>query len=582
MFQIFRRVFLYIIVLPFFFPKNGGEKMEKPWYNSWPKGLPKTLDYPNIPLHQTLDDTAKRLPNKTSLIYYGTEIPFKEVKENADKFATVLAEMGVKKGDRVCLYLENSPQFVMAYYGALKAGAIVVPANPMFKEMELEYQLSDSGSETIVALDHLYPYVEKVRDKVGLKNVFITNIGEYFPEEPTLPIMDALKVEKKTYPKTIDFLEKLEETKPNPPKLEFNPKEDLALLQYTAGTTGMPKGAMITHSNIMTNVYGGSKWVGTTDKDISVGVLPFFHATGMVHSMCNPILVGATSVVLARFDLAAFLEAISKYRCTLWVGITTIAVAIAMFADPKKYDMTSLRCSFAGGAPLGQEVIKKYKEITGSDMIEGYGLSESISQLTINPVDKPKYGSVGIPVFDVDAKVVDSETGTKELGFDQEGELIFKGPQIMKGYWKNPEKTKETLRDGWLYTGDIGKMDKDGYIWIVGRKKEMINVSGYKVWPFEVEDFLYKHEAVQEVGVVGVPDEYRGETVKAVIVLKPEYRGKVTEEDIIKWAKEKMAAYKYPRIVEFKDSLPKSGAGKILRRVLLEEHLEKMKKSKGN
>ncbi|MEM3564481.1 MAG: AMP-binding protein [Candidatus Jordarchaeaceae archaeon] len=556
--------------------------MEKPWYNSWPKGLPKTLDYPNIPLHQTLDDTAKRLPNKTSLIYYGTEIPFKEVKDNADRFATVLAEMGVKKGDRVCLYLENSPQFVMAYYGALKAGAIVVPANPMFKEMELEYQLSDSGSETIVALDHLYPYVEKVRDKVGLKNVFLTNIGEYFPEEPTLPIMDALKVEKKTYPRTIDFLEKLEETKPNPPKLKFNPKEDLALLQYTAGTTGMPKGAMITHSNIMTNVYGGSKWVGTTDKDISVGVLPFFHATGMVHSMCNPILVGATSVVLARFDLAAFLEAISKYRCTLWVGITTIAVAIAMFADPKKYDLTSLRCSFAGGAPLGQEVIKKYKEVTGSDMIEGYGLSESISQVTVNPVDKPKYGSVGIPVFDVDAKVVDSETGTKELGFDQEGELIFKGPQIMKGYWKNPEKTKETLRDGWLYTGDIGKMDKDGYIWIVGRKKEMINVSGYKVWPFEVEDFLYKHEAVQEVGVVGVPDEYRGETVKAVIVLKPEYRGKVTEEDIIKWAKEKMAAYKYPRIVEFKDSLPKSGAGKILRRVLLEEHLEKMKKAKGN
>ncbi len=556
--------------------------MEKPWYNSWPKGLPKTLDYPNIPLHQTLDDTAKRLPNKTSLIYYGTEITFKEVKENADRFATVLAEMDVKKGDRVCLYLENSPQFVMAYYGALKAGAIVVPANPMFKEMELEYQLSDSGSETIVALDHLYPYVEKVRDKVGLKNVFLTNIGEYFPEEPTLPIMDALKVEKKTYPKTIDFLEKLEETKPNPPKIEFNPKEDLALLQYTAGTTGMPKGAMITHSNIMTNVYGGSKWVGTTDKDVSVGVLPFFHATGMVHSMCNPILVGATSVVLARFDLAAFLEAISKYRCTLWVGITTIAVAIAMFADPKKYDMTSLRCSFAGGAPLGQEVIKKYKEVTGSDMIEGYGLSESISQVTINPVDKPKYGSAGIPVFDVDAKVVDSETGTKELGFDQEGELIFKGPQIMRGYWKNPEKTKETLRDGWLYTGDIGKMDKDGYIWIVGRKKEMINVSGYKVWPFEVEDFLYKHEAVQEVGVVGVPDEYRGETVKAVIVLKPEYRGKVTEEDIIRWSKEKMAAYKYPRIVEFKDSLPKSGAGKVLRRVLLEEHLEKMKKSKSN
>ena len=549
--------------------------MEKPWYKSWPEGLPKTLDYPNIPLHQSLDDTAERLPDKTSLIYYGTEIPFKEVKDKADRFATVLADLGVKKGDRVALYLENSPQFVYAYYGAHKAGAIVVPVNPMFKEMELEYELKDSGSETIVALDHLYPFVEKVRDKVGLKNVFVTNIGDYFPEEPTLPIMDAIKVEKKTYPNTFDFLEKLEDTKPNPPKIEFNPKEDLALLQYTAGTTGVPKGAMITHSNIVTNVYGSVKWVGVTENDISVGVLPFFHATGMVHSMCNPIMSGATSVLLARFDLAAFLEAMHKYRCTLWVGITTICVAIAMFADPKKYDLSSLRASFAGGAPLGKEIIKKYKEITGSDMIEGYGLSESISQLTINPVDKPKYGSIGIPVFDVDAKVVDAETGTKELGVGEEGELIFKGPQIMKGYWNQPEKTKEALRDGWFYTGDIGKMDEDGYFWIVGRKKEMINVSGYKVWPTEVEDFLYKHEAVQEVGVVGVPDEYRGETVKACIVLKPEYKGKITEEDIIKWSKEKMAAYKYPRIVEFVDSLPKSGAGKILRRVLLEEHLKK-------
>ncbi|MFB0560027.1 MAG: AMP-binding protein [Candidatus Lokiarchaeia archaeon] len=552
--------------------------MEKIWYNSWPEGLPKTLDYPNIPLHQTLDDTAKRIPDKTSLIYYGTEVPFKEIKENADRFATVLADMGIKKGDRVMLYLENSPQFVMAYYGAHKAGAIIVPANPMFKEMELEYEIKDSGAETIVALDHLYPFVEKVRDKAGLKNVFLTNIGEYFPEEPALPIMDALKVEKKEYPNTIDFSEKLEDTKANPPKLEFNPKEDLALLQYTAGTTGMPKGAMITHSNIMTNVYGGAQWVGITDKDISIGVLPFFHATGMVHSMCNPILTGATSVLLARFDLGAFLEGISKFRCTVWVGITTICVAIAMFADPSKYDLTSLRCSFAGGAPLGKEVIKKYKEITGSDMIEGYGLSESVSQLTINPVDKPKYGSVGIPVFDVEGKVVDMETGKKELGIGEEGELIFKGPQIGKGYWNQLEKTKETFKDGWLYTGDIGKMDEDGYFWIVGRKKEMINVSGYKVWPFEVEDFLYKHEAVQEVGVVGVPDEYRGETVKAVIVLKPEFKGKVSEEDIIQWSKEKMAAYKYPRFVEFAESLPKSGAGKVLRRVLLEEHLEKTKK----
>ncbi|MGQ9721528.1 MAG: AMP-binding protein [Candidatus Jordarchaeum sp.] len=542
--------------------------MERAWFKSWPEGLPKSLDYPEVPIFSFLRDTAKRFPEKKGIIFYGYEVTFGELDDFSDRFANALVDIGVKKGDKVGLFLENCPQFVIAYYGALKAGAIVVPINPMLKEMEVEQQLNDSETETLITLDYLYPTIQKVEKKTKLRNVIVTSFRDYLPEEPTLPIHISMEQEKKTYPETLEFIDLLEKYEAKAPKVNIDPKEDLALLQYSSGTTGVPKAAMITHFNTLVNIIGAVKWAKVKDEDINLSVLPLFHVTGMQESMNCPIYTGSTNVLLSRFDLEAILGAIEKYKCTVWVSVAPINVAVCTYPYVKNYDLSSLRLSFTGGAPVPLPVFDKFKEVTGCDLIEGYGLSETISQVTINPVDKPKYGSVGIPTFDVDAKIVDAETGKKDLAIGEEGEIIFKGPQVMKGYWKQPELTKTTLRDGWLFTGDIAKMDEDGYIYIVGRKKEMIIVSGYKVWTAEVEELLKKHPAVYQVAIVGIGDPIQGESVKAYVVIRPDYKGRITEEKLMEWAKKKMAAYKYPRQIEFVNELPRSGSGKILKRML--------------
>jgi len=543
-------------------------EMERPWFKSWPEGLPKSLDYPVVPLFDFLRNTAGRLPDKSAIIFYGREVTFGELDELSDRFANALAEMGVGKGDRVGLFLENCPQFVIAYYGALKAGAVVVSVNPMFKEIEVEYQLNDSETETLVTLDYLYPTVRRVKKKTRLRNIIVTSYRDYLPEKPTLPTHISMEQEKKTFPDTLDFYHLLEEHEAKPPKVDIDPREDLALLQYSSGTTGEPKAAMITHFNALVNVVGGVKWARIEENDVNLSVLPLFHVLGMQQSMNCPIYSGSTNVLLSRFDIDAILKAIEMYKCTVFVSIAPIDQAIATYPYVKKYDLSSLRLVFTGGAPVPLHVFDKFKEATGCDLVEGYGLSETISQVTINPIDKNRHGSVGIPVFDVDAKIVDPETGTKELPIGEEGEIIFKGPQVMKGYWKQPELTKNTLRDGWLYTGDIARMDEDGYIYIVGRKKEMIIVSGYKVWAAEVEELLKRHPAVYQAAIVGVQDPQQGESVKAYVVLRPDYKGKITPERLQKWAKRKMADYKYPRYIEFVNELPRSGSGKILKEKL--------------
>lgn len=542
--------------------------MERVWFKSWPEGLPKSLDYPEVPIFSFLRETAKRLPEKKGIIFYGYEITFGELDDFSDRFANALVDLGVKKGDKVGLFLENCPQFVIAYYGALKAGAIVVTINPMLKEMEVEQQLNDSETETLITLDYLYPTIQKVEKKTNLRNVIVTSFRDYMPEEPTLPIHISMEQEKKTYPETLEFIDLLEKYEAKAPKVNINPKEDLALLQYSSGTTGVPKAAMITHFNTVVNIIGAVRWGKIKEKDINLAVLPLFHVTGMQQSMNCPIYTGSTNVLLSRFDLEAILGAIEKYKCTVWVSIAPINVAVCNYPYVKNYDLSSLRLCFTGGAPVPLPVFEKFKEATGCDLIEGYGLSETISQVTINPIDKNKHGSVGIPTFDVDAKIVDSETGKKDLAIGEEGEIIFKGPQVMRGYWKQPELTKTTLRDGWLFTGDIAKMDEDGYIYIVGRKKEMIIVSGYKVWTAEVEELLKKHPAVYQVAIVGIGDPIQGESVKAYVVIRPDYKGRITEEKLMEWAKKKMAAYKYPRQIEFVNELPRSGSGKILKRML--------------
>ncbi len=543
--------------------------MERVWMGAWPEGVPQELGFPEKPLHEFLRDNTRSHPEKTAINYYGNRISFQQLDQLSDRLAAGLYDMGLKKGDRVSLFLENCPQFVIAYYGVLKAGGVVVAANPMFKEDELKYELQDSAATIIVALDHLYPNLRNIQRETPLSHVIVTSYRDYLPEEPLLPIHPSMQAPKEVFPRTHELVDLLREYGPEPPHAEIDMREDLALLQYTSGTTGLPKGAMITHHSLLHNTVGSAVWNHIAEDDVHLSVLPFFHVTGMIHSMNMPIYTGTTNVMLSRFDTATAMKAIATFGCTTWASITTMNVAVVNAPDIGQYDLRSLRHCLSGGAPIPAEILKKWREIVGTELIEGYGLSETISQSHVNPVSNPRYGSVGIPHFGVDCRIVDVETGD-DLPAGGEGELLIKGPMVTRGYWNNPEGTAEVLKDGWLATGDIVKMDEEGYFYIISRKKDMIKASGYSVFPAEVEALMYEHPAVKEVAVIGVPHPYRGENIKAFVILRPEYRGKVKEEEIVAWAREKMAAYKYPRIVEFVDELPKTGSGKILKRVLRE------------
>jgi len=544
--------------------------MQEKWLPSWPENMPRTLVFPEKTLPEFLSDRGHQTPEKVAINFYGKEIPFRELDQRTNQLAMALIDVGLKKGDRVSLFLENSPQFVIGYFAILKAGGVVVAANPMFKEDELKYELMDAGARIIIAQDFLYPKVRNVREEAGLSHVILTSYRDYLPATPSLPLHSSMAAPKERFPETLDLLQLMDSYQPEQLSIPVNLREDLALLQYTSGTTGLPKGAMITHFSLMTNTVGSAVWNGVLEEDILLSILPFFHVTGMIHSMCRPVYTGTTNIMLARFDPEAILQAIHKYRCTLWSSITTMNVAIVNHPDVEKYDLRSLRVCGSGGAPVPKEILEKWRKIIGTELAEGYGLSETISQTHMNPYLRPRYGSIGLPQFGIDCRIVDVETGV-DLPLDQEGELLIKGPTVMKGYWNRPEATAEALKDGWLYTGDIARMDEDGYFYIVGRKKELIKASGYSVFPAEVENFLYGHPAIKEVAVIGVPDPYRGENIKAVIVLKPEYENKVREEEIVAWCKGKMAAYKYPRIVEFVKELPKTASGKVLKRVLREK-----------
>lgn len=541
--------------------------MEKMWIKSWPDDVPQKLDFPNKPLYDFLRDKAERNPKKVAINYYGREISFQELDDLSDRFAAALNDLGLKKGGRVSLYLENCPQFVIAYFGTLKAGGIVVAANPMFKEDELMYELKDSGAEIIIALDHLYPLVREIQKKIPLSQVIVTSYWDFLPQNPSLPIHPSMQPPKEVFPRTLDFLDLLEKYEPEPPRPEINMQDDLALLQYTSGTTGLPKGAMITHYSLLFNTVGSAVWNGIAEDDVHLSVLPFFHVTGMIHGMNRPIYTGTTNVMISRFDTETAIKAIDDFRCTVWISITTMNVAVVNFPDIHKYNLQSLKQCSSGGAPIPREILQRWREIVGPELVEGYGLSETISQTHVNPTSNPRYGSVGIPHFGVDCRIVDVDT-QEEIPIGEEGELIIKGPMVTKGYWNNPEETEKVLKDGWFATGDIARMDHDGYFYIVERKKDMIKASGYSVFPAEVEALMYEHPAVQEVAVIGVPDPHRGENIKAFIILRPQHKDLVKKEEMIAWAKSKMAAYKYPRIVEFVDELPKTGSGKILKRAL--------------
>jgi long-chain acyl-CoA synthetase len=545
--------------------------------------VPPNLKYPERPLHTNLEESARKYPDATATIFMGAKLTYAQLSALVDRFAAALQGLGVKKGDRVAVYVANSPQFIIGYYGALKAGAIVVPFNPLYAAREVEHQLKDSGAETMLAMSRFYPIVKEVRARTPLKNLVLTNIKEYFP--PFLKLLFTLAKEKHEgdsqdiagVPNTYWFQGLIAQAPAKPTPVEVKPG-DTAVLLYTGGTTGVPKGAELAHSNIMANAVMCRDWVHDIReaKEIGLTALPLYHSFGMTTCMNLSILTaGAMLLVANPRDIPGLMKTIDKHHPTLFPGVPTMYVAFNNFPDIAKYDVRSIRACISGAAGLPVEVQTRFQELTGGHLVEGFGLSEASPVTHSNPVfGKNKIGTIGLPFPDTDAKIVDLDTGTKELAPGEIGELVIQGPQVMKGYWNMPAETAIALREGWLYTGDIAMMDEEGYFKIVDRKKDMIIAGGFNIYPRDVEEVLYEHPKVQEAVVAGIPDPYRGETVKAYVILKEGQTA--TEEEIIEFCRGKMAKYKVPRAVEFRKELPKTIVGKILRRMLVEEEKKKL------
>ncbi|ADU50600.1 AMP-dependent synthetase and ligase [Thermaerobacter marianensis DSM 12885] len=569
-----------------------------PWLRFYPAGVRHHLDYPDMPLYGLLDRAARERPEHPAIIFFNRTITYAQLNHAADRFARALVQRGVKPGDRVALMLPNCPQFVIAYYGTLKAGGVVVNHNPLYTAPELEFQLNDAGCRVLVALDMTYPTVQKVRPRTRLETVILTRINEYMPA--LLRLLYPLKARRDgTWPEIRDghdvlwFQDLLAGAGrdgagsgdggaapggggPGAARIPVPAgPDDVALLQYTGGTTGRPKAAMLTHRNLLANALQTAEWVlqGKVDdgpRHRIMGVIPFFHVYGMTTVMNLAIAIQGTMILQPRFNAEEVLKGVARYKPTMFPGVPTMYVAILNHPKLRQYDFSSIESCVSGAAPLPLEVQERFERLTGGALVEGYGLTEASPVTHVNPTGEGKRnGTIGIPLPDTEARIVDIETGTRVLGPGEVGELVVRGPQVMKGYWNRPEETERTLRDGWLYTGDIATMDEDGFFRIVDRKKEMIISGGYNVYPREVEEVLYQHPKVLEAAVVGVPDPYRGEMVKAHVVLKPGETA--TEQEIIEFCRQRLAKYKVPRAVEFRAELPKSLIGKVLRRVLAEE-----------
>jgi len=540
---------------------------KKHWSKFWPADVPKHIDYPEVPLHELLRKSAKKHPEKTAITCFEREITYAELDMFSDQFAAALAALGVKKRDKVAVFLPNIPQFVIAYFGVLKAGAVVTTISPLHKEREVAYQLNDSEAETIVTLDTLIPLVEAVWRKTKLKHAVVTDMEEYARNPVVTKTPQASNVHS--------FRELLKPAKP--PNVDINPAKDLATLQYTGGTTGTAKGAMLTHLNLVSNAVAFAAWIRGASADTFLAALPLFHIYGMTTSMTVPVSLAAKMVLLPRFEPTAALETIQRHRVTVFCGVPTMYSVLLANPVLAKFDLTSIRVCISGASPLPPQVQKKFMQVTSGFLAEGYGLTEASPVTHCNPVDKTmrtvRVGSIGLPLPDTDARIVDVETGTKTLEPNETGELAVKGPQVMMGYWRNPEETKLVLRDGWLLTGDIARMDGDGYFYITDRKKDLIKYKDYSVYPRELEDVIYEHPAVKLCAVIGKPAPVVGEIPKAFIVLKN--GAQATEAEIMAFVKDKVAPYKAVREVEFRQQLPISAAGKVLRRTLQEEEKKK-------
>ena len=567
--------------------------MEKPWLKHYDEGVPATIDYPRIPLAQLLADAAAKHPDSTATIFgamvgsrlMDAKLTYGQLDEAVDRFAAGLQKLGVGEGDRVAIMLPNCPQFVIAAYATWRIGGIVVCCNPLYVPREIEHLVNDSGAETFVVMSQFYERVKGIRSNTSLKRVIVTNVKDYFPG--MLKLLFTLAKERKEGHKvdisgdadTYWFQDVLRDAAAKPTPAEIDP-EGVSTLIYTGGTTGGPKGAQLTHRNLVSNAVLLNVWARTKEaEDVMLAVMPYFHVYGLTAGM-NTCVASAMAMVQIPNprDMAHVLKAVETHRVTYYCGVPTMFVGFLNFPDRDQYDLTSVRFAVSAAAPLPPEVQQQFETVTGGRMIEAYGLTETSPAATVDPIDSPRAHSLGVPVPDTDVKIVDTETGSEELPAGEVGEIIIKGPQVMKGYWNLPTETANALRvgpdgqPGWFYSGDIGYMDEDGYFHIADRKKDMIIAGGYNIYPADVEAVLFEHPAVKEAAVIGVPHEYRGETVKAFIVLKE--GESATEEEIMAFCQEQMAAYRVPRIIEFRDDLPKSMIGKVLRRELREEELE--------
>lgn len=554
--------------------------MEKIWQKFYDENVPKELDFPQISLSELFDRTALKYPDQTALIFFGNKISYRELQKMINRMAAALVDTGTKKGSRVALLLPSCPEFVIAYFAALKIGAIIVPTNPLYSSREMAFQLKDCGAGTAVVLDVIYKKFESVIEASPVKKCVITSIKDFLPLAKGLlfPIkmwFDHVdhKVEEKEglffFKKLINSYEEIS----GPGTVDT---EDIALLQYTGGTTGISKGVMLTHRNLVANAHQCRLWAPTLRDGVErvLLVLPLFHIFALSAGLHLSILTGSTIVLLPQFKIKEVFKAIENYEITFFPSVPSIFVVMNNSPLIKKSNLSSLRFCISGGAGLPLEVSERFEKLTSSKLYEGYGLSEASPVTHVNPIsENRKVGSIGLPLPGTEVKIVKGTLLERSLSPGQEGELVIKGPQVMKGYWNSPKETKKVLNKGWLYTGDMAKMDEQGFFKIIDRKKEMILVGGNNVYPREIEEVLYEKPEIQEAAVIGLPDKSRGEFIKAYVVLKE--GESLKEEDVIKHCKENLSHIKIPRQVEIRSELPKSLIGKILKRVLKEQELKK-------
>ena len=558
--------------------------MAKPWVKFYPEGVPETITIPEETVPQIFDNTTETYGNKTAIVFYGKKMTYSMLRNLVDRFATALSDLGVGKGDTVALLLLNCPQYVIAYFAALKVGAKVTPVSPVYTSHEIKHQLEDSEAQTIVCLDILYEKVEKT--DIPLKNVILTNIAEYLPalkkwlgKSALAKAYGGVEIPTATFMKEVGLLEfqdLIKKYPPQPPQVQLDPRKDIAVLPYTGGTTGLPKAAILTHYNMSALRAQGIAFYPFFEagREVVIAFLPFFHIYGQVVVMLNSLVQGFTLVLFTTSDIDAILAAMERYQASAFYGVPTLFEYLKEYEKTDQVNWRRLKLIACGADTLHESTIKAWEKRTSAKILEGYGMTETTSLSHASPTHRPKTGSFGVPIPNVKAAIVSHE-GTDFMPPEEVGELILSGPNIMEGYWKRPEGTQEAITeiDGekWLRTGDLVRMDEEGYFYFFDRKKDLIKYKGYSVFARHVEEVLYQHPQIKAAGVVGVPDPKVGQLIKAYVVLQAEARGKISEEDIVAYCQENLAHYKVPKIIEFRGELPKTDVGKVSRRELREE-----------